>query len=265
AARREKLSVGFVPTMGAFHEGHMSLIRKAREENDRVIVSIFVNPLQFSAGEDYDCYPRRPHQDIKMAESEKADVVFMPSVAEMYPKGFLTYIGMDDLPNKLCGAYRKGHFRGVMTVLSKLFNVVQPDVVYCGQKDFQQAVIIRRMVTDLNFDMQVRILPTVREEDGLAMSSRNAYLGPKQRKDATVIYGALKRAEELISMSENSAAVVIREMKKMINRVKGAKIEYVVIVNQDTLENIKEIKGKTLCAMAVRIGKARLIDNILIN
>lgn len=264
SCRKKGLSIGFVPTMGAFHEGHLFLMRQARKDNKAVIVSIFVNPLQFSAGEDYDRYPRRLDQDARLAESEGVDVLFTPSVAEMYPKGFDTYVDQSDLPSKLCGPFRPGHFRGVLTVVTKLLNIVKPDRAYFGQKDYQQFLIIRRAVIDLNLDVEVRLLPTVREEDGLAMSSRNVYLGPKQRKDATVLYRALKRAEELVAAGESSAARVAAEMKRLIHRVKGTRIDYVAIVNSETLEPVKEIKGKTLIALAVRIGKARLIDNIIV-
>ncbi len=263
ACRKKGMTVGLVPTMGALHEGHLSLIRQARRDNDSVIVSIFVNPLQFSAGEDYDRYPRRLAQDEKMAESEGADAIFAPSVAEMYPKGFDTYVDQSDLPSKLCGAMRPGHFRGVMTVVCKLFNIIRPDTAYFGQKDYQQCLIIRRMAADLNLDVRIKMMPTVREEDGLAMSSRNAYLGPKQRKDAASIHHALRRAAEMVHNGENSAARVGAEVKRILGRIKGARIDYVAIVNADTLEPVKEIKGKTLVALAVRLGKARLIDNIL--
>lgn len=264
AFRREGKTIGFVPTMGAFHAGHLSLMREARRENDHVIVSIFVNPLQFSAGEDYDRYPRRLQKDLEMAESENVDLLFVPSVAELYPKGFDTYVDQTDLPQKLCGAFRPGHFRGVMTIVCKLFNIVQPDTAYFGQKDYQQFLILRRMTEDLNLNVRLRLLPTVREEDGLAMSSRNAYLGPKQRKDAVCLHRALRRAEEMIRKGESSAARVAAEMKRLIGRVKGARLEYAAVVNADTLEPVKEIKGKTLVALAVRLGKARLIDNILV-
>ena len=264
ACRQKGKTVGFVPTMGAFHEGHLSLMREARRRNDAVIVSIFVNPLQFSAGEDYDRYPRRLDQDSRLAEAEGVDVIFSPSVAEMYPKGFDSFVDQTDLPAKLCGAFRPGHFRGVMTIVTKLFNMVKPDAAYFGQKDYQQVLIIRRTTTDLNLDVDVRLLPTVREEDGVAMSSRNAYLGPKQRKDATCLHRALRRAEDLVAAGESSAAKVAGEMKRLIHRVKGTRIEYIAIVNSDTLEPVKEIKGRTLIALAVRIGKARLIDNALV-
>jgi len=264
AAKARGETVGFVPTMGAFHLGHLSLMRQAKKATDAVIVSIFVNPLQFAAGEDYDRYPRQMAKDLRMAESEKVDVLFAPSVAEMYPKGFATFVDQNDLPAKLCGQFRPDHFRGVMSVVAKLFSMVKPDAAFFGQKDYQQYLIIRRMATDLNLDVDVRVLPTVREEDGLAMSSRNVYLGPKQRKDAVCLHRALQRAEELIGSGESSAVRVAAEMKRVIHRVKGARVDYIAIVNSDTLEPVKEIKGKSLIAAAVRIGKARLIDNILV-
>lgn len=264
ACRKRGMKVGFVPTMGAFHEGHLTLMREARRNNNAVIVSIFVNPIQFTAGEDYDRYPRRLEQDAKMAESEGVDVLFAPSVAEMYPKGFDTYVDQTDLPAKLCGAFRVGHFRGVMTIVTKLFNIVKPDVAYFGQKDYQQSLIIRRTATDLNLEVAIKVLPTVREEDGVAMSSRNVYLGPKQRKDATCLIQALRRAEDLVNDGESAASKVAAEMKRLIRKVKGTRVEYIAIVNSDTLEPVKEIKGKTLIALAVRIGKARLIDNVIV-
>jgi len=264
ACRKRGMKVGFVPTMGAFHEGHLTLMREARRNNDAVIVSIFVNPIQFSAGEDYDRYPRRLEQDTKMADSERVDVIFTPSVAEMYPKGFDTYVDQSDLPGKLCGEFRPGHFRGVMTIVTKLFCIVKPDVAYFGQKDYQQSLIVRRTATDLNLEVAVKVLPTVREEDGVAMSSRNAYLGPKQRKDAACLITALNRAEDMVNNGESSAARVSTEMKRVIRKVKGTRVEYIAIVNSDTLEPVKEIKGKTLIALAVRIGKARLIDNVIV-
>jgi pantoate--beta-alanine ligase len=264
SCRKRGLRIGFVPTMGAFHDGHLTLMREARRNNDVVIASIFVNPIQFTMGEDYDRYPRRLEQDTKMADSEGVDVIFVPSVAEMYPKGFDTYVDQTDLPAKLCGAFRQGHFRGVMTIVTKLFNIIRPDTAYFGQKDYQQSLIIRRTATDLNLEVNIKVLPTVREEDGVAMSSRNIYLGPKQRKDATCLIQSLRRAEDMVNNGVSSAAKVIAEMKKIIRRVKGTRIEYIEIVNSDTLEPVKEIKGKTLIALAVRIGKARLIDNVLV-
>jgi pantoate--beta-alanine ligase len=250
--------------MGAFHAGHLSLFQASRRECDVTVVSIFVNPLQFAAGEDFDRYPRQLDQDGKLGEAEGVDILFVPTVAELYPKGFDTFVDEHDLPSKLCGPFRPLHFRGVMTIVAKLFNIVRPHVSYFGQKDFQQYLVTRRMTIDLNLGCQVKMLPTVREEDGLAMSSRNIYLGPKQRRDATVLSRSLNRAQDLIETGENNAQRVMAEMKRMISRVKGARIDYIRIVNQDTLEDIREIKGKVLVALAVRIGKARLIDNILI-
>ncbi len=264
ACRRKGMTLGFVPTMGALHAGHLSLLRQARRENDAVIASVFVNPLQFAAGEDYDRYPRRLTQDMRMLEGEGADVLFVPSVAEMYPKGFDTHVDQGDLPSKLCGASRPGHFRGVMTIVCKLFNIVRPDTAYFGQKDYQQFLIIRRTVTDLNLDVSVRLLPTIREDDGLAMSSRNAYLGPKQRRDAVCLSRALHKAGEMVHAGESSAARVAAEMKRTIRRVKGTQIDYIAVVNAETLEPVREIKGRTLIALAVRVGKARLIDNTLV-
>ncbi len=264
--RKQGHKIGFVPTMGAFHAGHLSLMAAAGKDCDATIVSIFVNPLQFAAGEDYDRYPRQLAKDIKMAESEQVDVLFSPSVAEIYPKGFGTQVMQEKngLPSKLCGAARPDHFQGVMTVVAKLFNIVRPDLAYFGQKDYQQFLIIRRMAIDLNLDVDCKVLPTVREEDGVAMSSRNIYLGPKQRKDATCLTLALKRAEDMAGNGENNANKVAGEMRRVIGRVKGARIDYIAIVNGETLEPVKEIKGKTLVALAVRIGKARLIDNALL-
>jgi pantoate--beta-alanine ligase len=258
--------VGLIPSMGAFHQGHLTLMNKARKECGAVIVSVFVNPIQFSAGEDYDQYPRQPERDLKMVESEEVDILFIPDVAQIYPKGFDTHVDQNEkgLPSKLCGPFRPGHFRGVMTVVLKTFCIVRPDLSYLGQKDYQQYLIIRRMSLDLNLGAEVRLLPTVREEDGLAMSSRNIYLGPKQRKDAVILYETLMRAKDSISNGESSAVKVITAMKKQIRAVKGARIDYIAVVNSETLEPLKEIKGRTLIALAVRIGKARLIDNILL-
>lgn len=264
ACRNKDHAIGFVPTMGAFHKGHISLMQAARKENDVVIVSIFVNPLQFCSGEDYDRYPRQTDLDRRICEAEGVDAVFNPTVAEIYPKGFDSHVDQGELPSKLCGPFRPGHFRGVTTVVSKLFNIILPDAAYFGQKDYQQTQIIRRLVQDLNFDIKVRMMPIVREDDGLAMSSRNVYLGPKQRREATCIYRSLLRAKELIAKGENDAGKVIQEMRREIRKTKGARVDYLAITNAETLESIREIKGKVLIAVAVRIGKTRLIDNILL-
>ena len=264
AARQKGQKIGFVPTMGAFHEGHLSLIRKARGDTECVIASIFVNPLQFSTGEDYDRYPRRSDSDRKIAEGEDVSALFIPSVAEMYPKGFNSYVEENELPAKLCGNFRPEHFRGVMTVVAKLFNMVRPDIAYFGQKDYQQYLILRRMAIDLNTQVDVRVLPIVREEDGVALSSRNIHLGPKQRRDALCLHQALRKAREMVNHGETSAAVVTSAMKKLILKVKGSRIDYISVVNSESLEDVKEIKGKTLIALAVRIGKVRLIDNMIV-
>jgi pantoate--beta-alanine ligase len=264
--KRQGNKVGLIPSMGAFHQGHLTLMNRARKECGAVIVSVFVNPIQFSAGEDYDQYPRQPERDMRMAESEEVDILFIPEVAQMYPKGFDTHVEQSEkgLPSKLCGPFRPGHFRGVMTVVLKMYSVVRPDLSYFGQKDYQQFLIIRRMSLDLNLGVEVRICPTVREEDGLAMSSRNIYLGPKQRKDAVILHDSLMKAKEMTGGGESSAAKVVAAMKKQILAVKGSRVDYIAVVNSETLEPLKEIKGKTLIALSVRIGKARLIDNILL-
>lgn len=265
AQKREGRRVGFVPTMGALHEGHMSLIHRAGRDTDRVIVSIFVNPLQFGPGEDYDQYPRSMDQDLNQCEAAGVHMIFVPSVAEMYPKGFQTFIGQEELPGHLCGRARPGFFRGVMTVVAKLFNIVTPDVAYFGQKDYQQALIIQRMARDLHIDTRVELLPIIREEDGLAMSSRNKYLGPKQRRDAACLYSSLCAAKQRIEAGQSNARESSAEIRKhILSRAKGARIEYISICNPETLAEIKEIRGRVLIALAVGIGKARLIDNILI-
>jgi pantoate--beta-alanine ligase len=262
-ARRDGKRIGFIPTMGAFHDGHLALMRRARKECDIVLVSIFVNPLQFSAGEDYDRYPRNLTNDNRLADSVGVDLIFVPSVAEMYAKGFRTFVDQDELPTKLCGEHRPGHFRGVMTVVAKLFSICRPHVAYFGLKDYQQTLIVKRMVVDLNYDIDIRTCPTVREEDGLAMSSRNVYLGPKQRKDATYIYKSLVYARKMIDDGETSSSRVISEVRRILRKIKGSRVDYIQIVNQDTLEPVREIKGKTLIAVAIRVGKARLIDNVM--
>ena len=265
ACRQKGMSVGFVPTMGAFHLGHLSLMNQARRENDAVIVSIFVNPLQFSAGEDYDRYPRRLQQDQKMAESENVDAIFIPSVAELYPKGFDSFVDQTDLPAKLCGAFRPGHFRGVMTIVCKLFNIVQPDTAYFGQKDYQQYLIIRRMATDLNLGVRVRLMPTVREEDGLAMSSRNTYLNSAERASALCLYQSIQEARKAVAQGELKTVALAGLVRAHIESVAGTEIDYVSFVDAGTLAPVATVDRQTLLALAVRInGKVRLIDNGLV-
>lgn len=263
--RRAGKTIGFVPTMGALHRGHVSLIRRSKNENDRTVVSIFVNPLQFGPGEDYEKYPRRLKDDSMICEEEGVDVVFSPQVGEMYPPGFCTSIDQKRLPEVLCGKFRPGHFRGVMTVIVKLFNAVKPHRAYFGQKDYQQYVIVKHLVDDLNFGIQIIMCETVREPDGLAMSSRNEYLSPRFRRKASIISKALMRARESIRNGNYDCFGLISQIKRDLRTVRGIKIDYVSIVNPDTLEDMAEIKGQMLIAVAVRLGGVRLIDNILVS
>jgi len=263
--RLEGRTIGFVPTMGYFHEGHLALMRRARAENDVVVVSLFVNPIQFAPGEDYEEYPRDLERDKALAEKEGVDILFAPSVESMYPPGYCTYVEVTGtLTSTLCGARRPGHFRGVTTIVTKLFNIVKPHRAYFGEKDAQQLRVIKRMVEDLNFDVEIVPVPTVREPDGLAMSSRNVYLSPEERKAATVLYRSLKLAQEMIARGERDARRVIEEMRRLIESEPRARIDYVEIVDSNTLEKVDRIKGEVLIALAVFIGKARLIDNVTI-
>ena len=258
-------TVGFVPTMGYLHEGHGSLITKARENNDKVVVSIFVNPMQFGPTEDLDSYPRDLEKDSKFCESLGADLIFHPEPEEMYHEDFSSYVDMSVLTEELCGLSRPVHFRGVCTVVKKLFNIVQPDNAYFGQKDAQQLAIIKHMVQDLNMDINVVGCPIVREEDGLAKSSRNTYLSPEERKAALILSKTVKLAKELIDAGEKDADVVVAKMKENIETEPMAKIDYVKAVNGLTMQQQKEIKAPMLIAMAVYIGKTRLIDNMILD
>jgi pantoate--beta-alanine ligase len=262
--KRSGKTIGLVPTMGALHEGHLSLIRKARAENKIVIVSIFVNPIQFSPNEDFQRYPRPFKQDSSLCRQENVDYIFFPSARQMYPEGFKSYVEVRELGDGLCGAMRPGHFRGVTTVVSKLFNITQPDRAYFGQKDAQQAAIIDRMTKDLDFPCAVRILPVVRESDGLAMSSRNRYLSVKERGQATVLSAALRRARQLVNQGVRSPEVITSGIASAIKNAKSARIEYIKIVDARTLKPVERIRGKALIALAVRFGKTRLIDNIIV-
>jgi len=264
-AREEGKLIALVPTMGFFHEGHLSLIRKARKVGDLVVVSSFVNPSQFGPREDYGAYPREPERDRTLAEENGTDVLFSPSVEEMYPQGYSTWVEVEGLTEVLCGRSRPGHFWGVTTVVTKLFHIVQPHYAIFGQKDYQQAQVIKRMADDLNFDLRVLVKPTVREPDGLAMSSRNLYLIPAERKDAVILYRSLLRAQELVQDGERDAGRISDVIRKMIANVKRAEINYVSIVDGENLRPISQLKGKVLFALAVKIGKARLIDNILLS
>lgn len=258
-------SIGFIPTMGALHLGHISLIRQARRDNDIVVVSIFVNPAQFSPKEDFKKYPRDLKRDAGLCKKEGVDIIFNPEVNAMYPDGYKTYVNVNDLSNLLCGYFRPGHFNGVATVVTKLFNIVTPDAAYFGQKDAQQAIIIKRMTEDLNIPVKIKVMPTVREKDGLALSSRNTYLNEKERQDALVLYGALNKAKDSIRQGNRATATIIRNMNAVINKKSNTKIDYVSIVNLEDLKPVGKIRDKVLVALAVWVGKTRLIDNIVVN
>lgn len=262
--KKEGKTIGLVPTMGYLHEGHASLIRRCREENDIVVVSDFVNPTQFGPNEDLEAYPRDFDRDSALCESIGADLIFCPSPVEMYhdPHAF---VSIDTLSDTLCGKTRPIHFKGVCTVVSKLFNIVKPDRAYFGQKDAQQLAIIKHMVQDLNMDINVVGCPIVREEDGLAKSSRNTYLSPEERKAALILSKTVKLAKELIDAGEKDADVVVAKMKENIETEPMAKIDYVKAVNGLTMQQQKEIKAPMLIAMAVYIGKTRLIDNMILD
>lgn len=257
-------SIGLVPTMGALHEGHMSLIRQARKENDIVIVSIFVNPLQFGKGEDFSRYPRPFKKDLSFCSRESVDYVFNPAPSDLYPEGFRTHVEVENLSSVLCGKSRPGHFKGVATVVNKLCNITSPDIMYVGQKDAQQALIIRRMVKDLNLPVVIRVMPIIREPDGLAMSSRNAYLNGREREDALVLYSSLMLAKNMVKAGTRDVTRIISAIKKFIHVKKNALIDYVAVVDPETLTPFKKITGQCLIALAVRIGKTRLIDNIIL-
>ncbi|MGI5822820.1 MAG: pantoate--beta-alanine ligase [Dethiobacteria bacterium] len=262
--KKEGLSIGLVPTMGFLHEGHLSLMRAAKAENDFMVVSIFVNPLQFGVGEDYVEYPRDLEGDKKLAATTGCDLLFSPSVREMYPRGYATFVEVERLTNSLCGLSRPGHFRGVTTVVAKLFNLVCPDRAYFGQKDAQQAFVLKKMAYDLNMNLQLIIGPTVREADGLAMSSRNKYLTPAQRKEAVVLYKSLLEAEDAIAGGEREAEVLKQMISQRISAIKGACLDYVEIVDTAELCPVFLISGKCLIAVAVRFGQTRLIDNVIV-
>ena len=263
AWKREGLSVGLVPTMGYLHEGHQSLIKRAVEENDRVVVSIFVNPMQFGPTEDLDSYPRDLEKDSALCESTGANLIFHPEPEEMYTDGFCSYVDMPGLTEELCGLSRPVHFRGVCTVVSKLFHIVAPDRAYFGQKDAQQLAIIKRMVLDLNIDVEVIGCPIVREADGLAKSSRNTYLSPEERQAALILSKTIKLGEDMVKNGEKNCKVILDAMKKNIETEPLAKIDYVKIVDGLTMQQIETIDRPILCAMAVYIGKTRLIDNFM--
>ncbi|MCD6441812.1 MAG: pantoate--beta-alanine ligase [Candidatus Marinimicrobia bacterium] len=255
-------TIGLVPTMGYFHEGHLSLIDVARKNCDIVVVSLFVNPTQFGPNEDLAKYPRDFERDERLAKERGADIIFYPDTREMYPDPFLTYVVTEKLSGVLCGESRPIHFRGVTTVVAKLFNIVQPDIAVFGRKDAQQAIIIKKMVADLNFPVEIIVAPIIREADGLAMSSRNTYLNSKERKQAPIIYRALQKAIEMVQRGELDAESVERSIRQQIETAPLARIEYIEIVNEKNLEPVKTIEPGTFVAVAVWFGKTRLIDNV---
>jgi pantoate--beta-alanine ligase len=257
-------SVGFVPTMGYLHDGHLALVKQARAENSVVVASIFVNPTQFGPAEDFRTYPRDTERDLAMLEKERADIVFMPSAEEMYPERFSSWVEVEKVTDRLEGISRPGHFKGMATVVAKLFNIVEPTRAYFGQKDAQQALVIKKMAADLNMNLEIIVAPTVRESDGLAMSSRNIYLNPQERQAATVLFKALTLARNLWEKGERNAETIRQEMTFLISKEPLAKIEYISIANTQTLEELSRMDSPALASLAVRIGKTRLIDNMVL-
>jgi pantoate--beta-alanine ligase len=257
-------TIAFVPTMGFLHEGHLMLLREGKKRCDELVLSIFVNPTQFGPIEDLEKYPRDLERDLKMAEKEGVDLVFNPGIEDMYGKEFQTYVNLEKLPNHLCGLSRPVFFRGVATVVAKLFNIVKPHVALFGEKDYQQLAVIRQMVRDLNFDIEIIGVPTVREPDGLAMSSRNTYLSTSERPAALSLYKSLQNAKESVQNKETDAKKIINGAIQIITSFPETEIDYVRICNPETLEDVSVIKGTVLMALAVKVGKTRLIDNMIL-
>ncbi len=262
--RQTGKTIGFVPTMGYLHEGHLSLIRIARKQADVVVLSIYVNPTQFAPHEDLDHYPRDFTRDEQMARQEGVDVIFYPSDREMYPEGYYTYVHVEKLTETLCGRSRPDHFRGVTTICTKLFHAVKPHFTVFGQKDAQQAVVIRRMVKDLDWDMEIMVGPIVREKDGLAMSSRNSYLSSGERQEALVLHQSLNIAKEMIRDGERKCESIIKTVQDHLKTKKHIRIDYIEIVHPETLESLENIEKHTLITLAAYVGKTRLIDNTII-
>jgi pantoate--beta-alanine ligase len=263
-AKADGRTIGFVPTMGFLHQGHLSLVRECRKRADVTVVSIFVNPLQFGPREDFRDYPRDRARDAALLEREKVDYLFCPEAEEMYPPGFRTSVEVRDLQAKLCGCSRPGHFKGVTTVVLKLFEIVRPDIAFFGQKDAQQALIIKRMASDLNLGVRVEVRPIVREPDGLAMSSRNTYLGPEERRAALVLWRSLEAARRDFLAGERRSEALIRRMSGLISQEPLARVDYIAVVQPETLEPVDLVEGETLVALAVYVGRTRLIDNIVL-
>ena len=262
--RQEGKRIGFVPTMGYLHEGHLSLVRKAKDLCDSVVVSIFVNPTQFGPGEDFERYPRDEEGDKSKLEQEGVDFLFIPEIRDMYLLGYQTYVDVTEVSKGLCGDFRPGHFRGVATVVAKLFNLVKPHVAIFGEKDYQQLLVIKRMAKDLNFDIEIIPGRTVREEDGIAMSSRNTYLSPEARKKATVLYRSLRKGKELFDSGERDVSTLSQTIRKEIESEEDVTLQYVEIRDAETLERIERVNRPAAIAVAAIIGSVRLIDNIII-
>ena len=259
-AKKRGKRIGFVPTMGALHEGHLSLIRRARKENDLVVVSLFVNPIQFNNRSDLKSYPRTLARDARLAAAAGCDLLFVPPAGAIYPPGFQTFVEVTGLTRRWEGKLRPGHFRGVTTVVAKLFNLVQPEIAYFGQKDAQQARVVGRMIRDLDFDIRLKVLPTVREPGGLAMSSRNRRLSPDERRGAKILFESLQEGKRLIEWPLRRGNEISRRMRAVIRKVPGARIEYLAVVDPEKLEPMGRVKRPALLLLAVRIGKTRLID-----
>jgi len=264
AERREGRRIVLVPTMGFLHQGHLSLVRDAKRRGDRVVVSLFVNPTQFGPQEDFAAYPRNFERDRRLLDKECVHIMFHPSVEEIYPEGYQTHVEVEQLSVPLCGAFRPGHFGGVVTVVTKLFNIVRPHVAIFGCKDYQQLQVIRRMVRDLNFDMEVVGHPTVREADGVAMSSRNAYLSPSEREAALCLNRSLRCAEEMVRQGERRADAIVGAVRAQIAREPLAQVDYVSLCDAESLRDIDKVQEAAVLALAVRVGKARLIDNVML-
>jgi pantoate--beta-alanine ligase len=257
-------TIGFVPTMGYLHEGHLSLVRKSTQSADATVVSIFVNPAQFGPKEDFKEYPRDFNRDMELLKREGVDYLFFPDSEEMYPQGYKTYVQVQDLGEKLCGHSRPGHFKGVCTIVLKLFNIVDPDVAFFGQKDAQQAIILRKMVEDLGLDVIIKVSPIIRDEDGLALSTRNEYLNSREREAALALPRSLQEAKRMIEKGERRARNIIKRIEEMIRQEPLAKIDYIEIVDLDELKPIEMIKNEALLALAVFVGKTRIIDNMMV-
>jgi pantoate--beta-alanine ligase len=262
--RRQGKVISFVPTMGYLHQGHLSLMEEGRKRGDVLIISIFVNPTQFGVGEDYALYPRDLERDKRLAERVGVDVIFVPTEEEMYPQAYQTFVQVEEVTKNLCGISRPHHFKGVTTVVAKLFNIVKPHIALFGEKDFQQMVTIRQMVRNLNYDIEIVGMPTYREEDGLAMSSRNTYLKPEERKAALSLYRSLKRASELFQAGEKKAEKVIQEVRKIIEAEELITVDYIKVCDSEDLKDLVIVDREALVAVAVKIGKTRLIDNLVL-